>query len=79
MKIDPVEFLLEEADTAANDGMPLLATKYTQIANEIDRLRAKIGLIRTYAMGSCKLSDVDRILAIAKECEAEDSLDETGG
>ena len=47
--------------------------------DEIDRLRAKIEVIRSYAMGSCKLSDVDRILCIATVCGAEDSLDETGG
>lgn len=34
-------------------------------------LQAKVERILHFATGPCRMSDVDRILAIAKECEAE--------
>ena len=42
MKIDHVEFLLEEAITAELAAMPLLAAKFRKIADEIKQLRSRV-------------------------------------
>ena len=48
-------------------------------SEKTQELQATIARIHHFATGGCKLSDVDRILCIAKECEAEEFKSQTGG